>query len=224
MQIRRRVIDAWLHDLRAGWGDRAERSASAISAVIARAEVSDLAAVGYQFATEGHPLNDVLTWLHLLATRSRGLRQVLVGGGIEQLAGGWAEGALCSDAAKAVTPFEVLRLRLRQQVQREHVLGQSPGTHLALVVIETDGSGASAARVAHHAREVFRAGETMATTPSGKLIVLVRRDHNVHELAAHVTNAMRADSELVGTTVRVWIEPLAMSADHVDSHLLGLAS
>ena len=29
---------------------------------------------------------------------------------------------------------------------------------------------------------------------------------------------------LDGTPVRVWVEPLAMSADHLDSHLLGLAS
>lgn len=224
MQIRRRVIDAWLHDLRVGWGDRAERSATTISAVIACAEINDLHTIGYHFATEGHPLDEVLAWLDLLASRSRCLRQALVGGGIEQLASGWAEGVLRSDAAEEVIPFEVLRLRLRQQVQRGHVFGQSPSTHLALVVIETDGSAASTSRVARHAREAFHTGETMAATPSGKLIILVRRDHDVHERAAQVTNAVRSDSALAGTPVRVWIEPLAMSADHVDSHLLGLVS
>jgi hypothetical protein len=35
---------------------------------------------------------------------------------------------------------------------------------------------------------------------------------------------MRHDDQLRGTPVRVWIEPLAMTAEHVDSHLLGLAS
>ncbi|MCY7299719.1 MAG: hypothetical protein LH616_10960 [Ilumatobacteraceae bacterium] len=223
MQIRRRVLDAWLHDLRVGWGERAVRSAGAISPVIAHGRIGDLHMVGHHFATEGHSLEEVLAWFRLLASHSRRFRRVLAGGGIIHLANGWAEGLLQDDTAKAVAPFEVLRLRLHQQVQRGHVLGQNPGAHLALVIIETDGSAASVLHVAQHARVAFRTGETMAATPSGKLIILARRDHDVRERTLQLTEAIRADNELVGTSVRVWIEPLATSADHVDSHLLGLA-
>ncbi len=224
MPIRRRVLDSWLYDLRVGWGERAGRSATAISPTIAGGDIDDLHTIGHHFATEGHSLEEVLAWFDLLASDSRVFRRVLAGGGIIHLASGWTEGLLDDITAQAVTPLEVLRLRLHQQVQRGDVLGQNPGAHLALVVIETDGSAESLLHVAQHARAVFRTGETMAATPSGKLIILVRRDDNIRERTLQLTDAIRADNERVGLSVRVWIEPLAMSADHVDSHLLGLAS
>lgn len=224
MQIRRRVLDAWLHDLQVDWGERAVRSATAISPGIARCDIDDLHTIGHHFATVGHSLDEVLAWFHLLASHSRAFRHVLARGGIIQLAGGWAEGLLHDDTAQAVTTFEVLRLRLHQQVQRGDVLGQNPGAHLALVVIETDGSAPSVLRVTQHARTTFHAGETMAATRSGKVIILVRRDQEVRERTLQLTDSIRTDNGLVDTPVRVWIEPLAMSADHLDSHLLGLAS
>lgn len=217
------MIDAWLHDLQVGWGERAERSTTAISHVVERGDIGDLRTIGYHFATDGHPLNDVLAWFRLLAARSRPFRHLLEQGGIILLASGWADGLLHEDA-ETVGPFEVLRVRLQQQVQNARALGQPPGAHLALVIIETDGSPDSAARVAHHAREAFRTGETMAATPSGKLLILARRDQDVRERTRRLSDAMLADIQLSGVPVRVWIEPLAMSADHVDSHLLGLAS
>ena len=223
MQIRRRVLDAWLRDLRAGWGDRAERSASAVTPLLTLDDFVDLHAIGLHCAVEGHTLDDVLAWFRLLAARSRAFRQQLAGGGIIQLASGWAEGLLHEGSVEAVTPFEVLRLRLRQQVQRGHVMGQGPGAHSALIVIEIDGAVACTDRVLQHARETFRSGETMAPTPSGKLLILVPRDPSIRDRVTQVTEALRADRELSGVSVRVWIEPLAMSADHVDSHLLGLA-
>jgi hypothetical protein len=217
------VLDAWLHDLRVGWGERAARSAAAITPVIAGGLIGDLHTIGFHFATDGHPLNDVLAWFRLLAARSRPVRHQLERGGIIHLASGWADGLLHEDA-ETVAPFEVLRLRLRQQVQTACTLGHLPGTHLALVVIETDGSPESTARAAHHAREAFSTGETMAATPTGKLLILARRDQDVRSRTRRLTDAMLNDVQLSGAPIRVWIEPLAMSADHVDSHLLGLAS
>ena len=224
VQIRQRVLEAWLHNLRVGWGERAVRSAAAITPLIARCRIEDLRLIGHHFATEGHSLTDVLAWFRVLADRSRPFRQQLAAGGIIELASGWAEGLLNDNRAMALTPLEVLRLRLRQQVQRGQMLGETPAENLALVVVEPDGSAESAERVAQHAREAFRTGETMAATPSGKLIILVRRDPSTRGLTLQLTDAIRADDALVGTSVRVWIEPLAMSADHIDSHLLGLAS
>ena len=217
------MLDAWLHDLQVGWGERAARSATAITPVNAGGLIGDLHTIGYHFAGDGHPLSDVLAWFRLLATRSRPFRHVLEQGGIIHLASGWADGLLHEDA-ETVAPFEVLRLRLRQQVQIARTLGQLPGAHLALVVIETDGSAVSTARVAHHAREAFRTGETMAATATGKLLILTRRDQDVHVRTRRLTDAIHHDVQLGDATVRVWIEPLAMAADHIDSHLLGLAS
>ncbi len=224
MTVRRRVLDAWLQDLRVGWGERAVRSATAITPVIALGDAGDLHAIGHHFAVEGHSLEVVVDWFRLLASKSWAFRQVLAGGGIIHLAGGWADGLLHDDTAQAVTSFEILRLRIRQQVQRGHVGDERPGAHLALVIIESNGSAASVERITQHARAAFHTGETMAATPSGKLMILADRDQYVRERTLQVTDAIRADNELVDTAVRVWIEPLAMSADHVDSHLLGLAS
>ena len=217
------MLDAWRRDLRVGWGERAARSATAITPILTGGLIGDLHTIGYQLAADGHPLHDVLAWFRLLAERSRQFRHLLERGGIILLAGGWADGLLHEDA-ETVAPFEVLRLRLRQQVQNVRALGELPGAHLALVVIETDGSAGSTARVSHHAREAFRTGETMAATPSGKMLILARRDQDVRVRTRRLTDAMLDDDQLSGVPVRVWIEPLAMSADHVDSHLLGLAS
>ena len=223
VQTRQRVIDAWLHDLRVGWGERAVHSATAVSAVIERGHISDLHSIGYDFATAGHSLDEVLAWFGVLASKSRSFRQELVGGGTVQLAGGWADGVLQDAFAQALSSFEVLRLRLRQQVQRGETLGHRLGSHMAFVVVDTDGSETCTERVAHHARAAFGTGETMAATPSGKLIILARRDQHIRERTLHVTDAIHNDTSLVDSSIRVWIEPLAMSADHADSQLLGLA-
>lgn len=216
---------SWLHDLRVGWGERAHRSASAISPVVALGQVGDLHTIGQQLAVDGHSLDDVLAWFHELARHSRQFRHLLERGGVVNLASGWAEGVLQQDyGTHSVAPFEVLRLRLQQQVALANSLGEAPGNRLALVVVEAGGAGDCVARVAQHARDTFRGGETMAATPTGKFLVLVHRDHDVQRRTLRLTDAMRHDDQLRGTPVRVWIEPLAMAAEHIDSHLLGLAS
>ena len=193
MQIRRRVLDAWLHDLRVGWGERAARSAAAITPVIADGHIGDLHAIGYHFATDGHPLNDVLAWFRLLATITA-ISPPSGRGGIIQLASGWADGLLHEDAAQSVTPFEVLRLRLRQQVQ--HVTSRSaprraPGARRhrdrRLGGIHSPVSPTMLATA-------FRTGETMAATPSGKLLILIRRDQDVHERTRSSPPPSRTDT------------------------------
>ncbi|MDO8362266.1 MAG: hypothetical protein Q7V88_05175 [Actinomycetota bacterium] len=193
--------------------------------VIALGRAGDLHTIGFHMATAGHRLDDVLAWFRRLARRSRRFRRVLRRDGVAHLAAGWADGAMQHQHDPAsVAPFEVLRLRLQQQVERTTALGEAPGRHLALVVVEAAGGLGCPERVVRHARDAFHSGETMATTPNGKLLVLVHRDHDVRRRTLRLTDAMRHDQQLLGTPVRVWIEPLAMSAEHVDSHLVGLAS
>ena len=225
VQIRRRVLDAWLHDLRVGWGERAERSVSAITPVIARGQLGDLHTIGHQLATDGHQLDEMLAWFRLLASQSRSFRHLLERGGIINLASGWADGVLHHEyGTQSVTPFEVLRLRLREQVELANSIGAAPGHQLALVVIESSGTAEVTARIATHVRGVFTSGETMAATPSGKLLVLVHRDREVRRRTLRLADVIRHDDQLHSAPVRVWIEPLAMTAEHVDSHLQGLWS
>lgn len=225
MQIRRRVLDSWLRDLRVGWGERAALAAGDVAPLLPACRLVDLHGIGNRLACDGHALDDVLAWFHQLARRSRAMRTLLHEGGVATLAAGWADGVLGADfGAQHVAPLEVLRLRLQQQVALAASLGHAPGTHLVLVVVEAAGPGGHTTRVLHHARSVFGAGESIAVAPNGKLLILARRTQELRAHTLSLTDALRRDEQLLGTTIRVWVEPLAMSAEHLDSHLLGLAS
>jgi hypothetical protein len=218
-------MDAWLHDLWVGWGERAHRAASEVSPVIALGQLGDLHTVGRQLAAGGHGLEELLAWCGQLATRSRSFRRLLEGGGVVTLANGWAEGALQqSFGAQAVAPLEMLRMCVQQHATASTRGGDASAPPLALVVIEAEGPAGCQARVAEHARTAFSAGETMAATATGKVLVLVRREHAVRRRTLRLMDAMRLDDQLHGITIRVWIEPLAMAAEHFESHLVGLVS
>lgn len=217
-------MDTWLHDLRVEWGERAYRSARAIAPLVAAGRVADLRTVGRQLATDGHSLEELLGWFELLAERARPYRAVLQHGGIDHLADGWADGIMQHEhGVQSVAPFDVLRHRLHQQVQVACSFGSRPGQLLALVVVEIDASANRVTDVARIARGIFRSGETMAIIPTGKLLILVRRDQDLRRRTIQLSDALR-HLDQSHTPVRVWIEPLAMSAEHVDSHLLGLVS
>jgi hypothetical protein len=225
VKLRQRVTDAWCRDVRSGWGERAYRATTEIVEVLARCQAADLHGVGVSLAKDGHQLDDVLAWFRLLASNSRAFRTVLAEGGIVALASGWAEGVLHDDyGTTAVTPLDVLRLRLRQQFELTTSLGEAPERVLALVVVDTAGHHRHSERVLHHVRATFSTGETIAAAPNGNLLVLVHRNPEVRVRTLQLLDAMRHDDQLRGTPVRVWIEPLANTAEHVDSHLLGLAS
>lgn len=224
MRIRRRAFEAWLHDLRVGWGDRAARTAGSLVPLLADGRNSDLRSLGARLAAEGHALDAVLAWFDLLARHSRQFRGRLERGGIVDLAAGWADGALRGDDRRGAAPFDMLRLRLREQVALTGRMGGVPGRHLALVVAEADGEiAATAPALVEHARRVFDSGETVALAPNGKLLVLVQRGHEARGKAVEFGELLRNDQRLADVAVRVWVEPLAMSADHVDAHLLELA-
>ena len=127
-------------------------------------------------------------------------------------------------AASPVTQVEVLRLRMQQQFELATSRGRAPERELALVVVDTAGRHDCSARIADHARAAFGAAETMATAPNGNLLVLVRRTPETRVRTLRLIHAMRLDDQLRGAPARVWIEPLANAVEHVDSHLIGLAS
>ena len=224
MQIRRRVLDAWLTDLRAGWGERAHGAAVGVSHLLPSCDTADLHLIGQQLARSGFTLDDVLSWFRLLARRSRAMRTLLHDGGVAALAAGWTDGVLSAEfGASHVAPLELLRLRVHQQSALAASVGQHAG-HLALVVIDVMAGATQTEKVLQVARNVFAAGESIAVAPNGKVLVLVRRHDDLRRRTLALSNELRDHHGLRGTTVRVWIEPLGMSAEHVDSHLLSLAS
>jgi hypothetical protein len=226
VKLRQRVTDAWCRDVRSGWGERAYRATTEIVEVLARCQAADLHGVGVSLAKDGHQLDDVLAWFRLLASNSRAFRTVLAEGGIVALASGWAEGVLHDDyGTTAVTPLDVLRLRLRQQFELTTSLGEAPGARPRAGGRRYRRPSSSTRRACSITLELtFSTGETMATAPNGNLLVLVHRNPEVRVRTLQLLDAMRHDDQLRGTPVRVWIEPLANTAEHVDSHLLGLAS
>ena len=62
--------------------------------MLALGNVGDLHTIGHQLASDGHALDDVLSWFDLLATQSRPVRTMLQQGGVINLASGWADGVL----------------------------------------------------------------------------------------------------------------------------------
>ncbi len=217
-------MNGWLHDLRVGWGQHAHDAASEVSPAIALGKFGDLHTIGRSMAAAGSTLEEVLAWYTHLSTRSRRFRRVFEQGGLVNLASGWAEGALQkSFDLQSPAPVDLLRLRAQQAASSSRG-GEASAHPLALVVIEAQGPAGCQARVSEHAREVFNAGETMAATAPGVVLVLVHRNQAARGRSLRLLDAMRLDDQLRGTTVRVWIEPLAMSAEHLDSHLLGLVS
>ncbi|HAP77759.1 MAG TPA: hypothetical protein DCR14_16975 [Acidimicrobiaceae bacterium] len=224
MQIRRRALDAWLTDLRAGWGERAYGAAAGVSHLLPSCDTAGLQLIGQKLAQSGFTLDEVLAWFHLLARRSRVARTMLHDGGLAALAAGWADGVMSAEyGAERIAPLELLRLRLHQQSALAASIGQHTG-HLALVVIEVVHGAHLSDVVLLTARGEFTGGESIAVAPNGKVLILVRRHHDLRLRTLHLTNSLRANPGLRGSTVRVWIEPLGMSAEHVDSHLLSLAS
>lgn len=230
MQRARRSIQTWLRQVELGWGERAAATARSLVPLLTPLPAADFLAAGEAAAIHGHGLDDLIAWFRLLGRRCRPLRAQLAQGGLVDLAAGWADGVLRSEyGAEQVVPLALLRLRLEQQVAQSARLGRRPGDDLALVAATVSTSDAASGaeqrrRVLQHARSVFASGESMAMAPNGTLLVLVTRGPSLHTRTLAFEQAVRSDDRLHNTTIRVWVEPLAMAAEHVDSHLLGLAS
>ena len=225
MQRARRTVQTWVHQIELGWGERAATTARSLVPLLTPLPASDFLAAGEAAAIRGHGLDDVIAWFRLLARRSRPMRGLLARGGLVDLAAGWADGVLRSEyGEEQVVPLALLRLRLEQQVALATRHGRRPGDDLALVAASVGGGSAERQRVVQHARALFAGGEPMAMAPNGTLLVMVTRGPSLHARTLAFEQAVRADDCLHNTTIRVWVEPLAMAAEHVDSHLLGLAS
>jgi hypothetical protein len=230
MKLRRRAINSWIGEIQSGWGDRAASTARSIAPLVMHWEPQpNWHQVGVQLASNGCALNDAVEWLRRLGTalpRRLG-KSVMHPTTLTTLASGWAAGELLHRTpTRDIAPLDVLRLRLRQHFQQAEELGVNADAHAAIVVVDLGQrrSDTTTATVARHTHTVFNAGETLAASPNGNLLVLTPRDSALAERTQHLAEAIRSDHSLDDTPVKVWVEPIGQTVDHLDSYLHDLAS
>ena len=137
------------------------------------------------------------------------------------MASGWAAGEmLARTPARDVAPIDVLRLRLRQHSSWPHSWAWLPTPTPPSSWSRCDGPRRPTERGSPDTRRtIFNAGETLAGAANGKLLVLTHRDRTWHERTRQLAQTIRDDRSNSPTPhVRVWVEPLAKSAEHVDAH------
>ena len=223
-------MEAWIEAVRSQCGDIAAGGAQSVTPLVEHWDpLPNWHQVGAQLASRGHPLSDAVDWLRLLAAaipRNLG-RSLMHPTVLTALASGWAASELMGRPPTAdLAPIDVLRVRLLQHFQQSDELGVAADLHAALVVIAVGhpGDDRVTATVVHHTREVFNRGETLACSPNGTLLVLTTRPPDLAQRTQQLICKIRADRTLADTPVRVWVEPISKTAEHLDAHLHDLAS
>ncbi len=235
------MVREWRRRVRAGWGDgphwhTIDGTGALVQQVLDEPEEADAALreLGRRCGVDGHPLDDVVAWTsELLAVCPRRVRRRLDQRELAvTLAAGWADGALeharVHDTVAA--PVAALHLRLTEHYDRCRALGVDPSTLVALAVLDADtGSLGPLARatfsdvLARLAHRAFPAGDTVAATPSGRILVLTDRTPDLAATVRHVVDTAQRDRRLVSYRVQGWVEPIARDQRHLDDHLADLS-
>ncbi len=237
-----RIKTAWLGEIRAHWGSGPHLSClGGMDHLITEILVagSDHHAFLFEFgrrcAVEEFSLADANAWITLLIERAgRRTRRVLSHRDAAiAVARGWADGTGERErrASTNVSSMQLLELRLNQQYDRCAALGVRLNDAHALAVFEADvgnlGTYARAAlieTVANEARRRFHHGETISSTPTGRLVVLTERSAGLPATVQSMLSTINASPTTAGSAVRGWIEPLANERLHLGSHMASLAS
>jgi hypothetical protein len=120
-----------------------------------------------------------------------------------------------------------LQMALEQCYDRCEAIGTDASATYALVVLDVDSGllppiprAAAMAAIASHARRVFAAGEPMAATPTGRLLVLVERGPDLPAIVRSIVATCEVSPLLAGCSrVQGWMEPLSPDRAHLDAHL-----
>jgi hypothetical protein len=228
MKMRQRALDRWVTATRAGWGDQVAATAESLRPLLVEwHDRPDLRLVGRTFADRHHSLTQAIDCLHLLGSvaNRRVRNRLLDQHALVEVATGWADASIeRANVLGRVAPIEMLLVRLRQHYQISQQLGADPAAHAALVVVESvhDVDSAKHDVVLRHVVAQFCAGETIAVSPSGTVLVLAVRSSSLAPEAAHLTQTLRADLELSGCDLHVWIEPIGQTVDTLEAHLADL--
>ena len=229
---RRRVVDRWGTGSHLATLDVIEpRLADLIGQRVEPAE--GLADVGRQCGRDGHALEDVVGWISTLfdVLPRRQRRHLESGAGAVALASGWTDGRLERHASGDVPPTttELLRRRLQEQYDECAALHQDPASLYTLVVFDAD-SGPLGARtrtttmlaLADGVRGIFRSGETITTTTTGRILILADRRSDLGADVHRVITWAESQPAIGGCRVRGWVEPLSPFRHHIDDHLADL--
>lgn len=236
------ILVEWRRRVRAGWGLGAHWHTLDGTAALVRGLLDgtgDPAAVlrelGRRCGVDGHPLDQVTAWMgELIEVLPRRLRRQVDQRKVAlALATGWAEGALerRHGRASGVAPMGALELVLEQCYDRCEVLDVNPSVRYALVVLDVDSGllppvarAAAMIALASQARRTFTAGEPMAATPTGRLLILVERTPELAAVVSSVVATCEVSPLLAGCSrVQGWVEPLAPDRTHLCAHLAELA-
>jgi hypothetical protein len=124
-----------------------------------------------------------------------------------------------------------LELVLEQCYDRCEALDVDPSVRYALVVLDVDSGllppvarAAAMTALASQARRAFTAGEPMAATPTGRLLILVERTPELAVVVRSVVAICEVSPLLAGCSrVQGWVEPLPPDRSHLWAHLAELA-
>jgi hypothetical protein len=124
-----------------------------------------------------------------------------------------------------------LRLALEQCYDRCDAIGANASESYSLVVLDADSGllppvsrAAAMAAISSHARRAFAAGEPMAATPTGRLLVLADRSPDLPTVVRSIVTTCEASPLLAGCSrVQGWVEPLPPDRTHIDAYLAELA-
>ncbi|HEY4331601.1 MAG TPA: hypothetical protein VGM78_03485 [Ilumatobacteraceae bacterium] len=234
------VISLWREAVDAEFDRDIHRElASRLVPVIAEVarSVSELPAglfqIGFETGSAGVELGFAFRVVQLLAkvcpqAAAVGLRTLAAA---TNLADGWNAAVVeqVRPATAILTPLPIVVGMIRERLQLGLGLMFSRSAGVAVVVIDLHDLvlGTAAlhelqAAVARHVRGVFTSGEPLTAGPNGNMLVLVARDGRLAELAARLSEHVRADPLLRAYPVRVWIEPIAPALFHLGSHIESL--
>ena len=149
------------------------------------------------------------------------------------LAEGWTEGARatngvdgCLDALTGLVRVPVLRIRLEQIYEHCATLHLPVDQAYRLVVVDcADGDQPPFVRdathvvAAEHLRGMFRSGETLCATESGRLLVLAARSRGLSAQVTGLIEGLRATPLLQQVAVLAWIEPLPADPSDIAAFL-----
>jgi hypothetical protein len=236
------IVTEWRQRVRTGWGagphwHTIDGTAALVRTLLdGRAEPAvAMSELGRRCGMDGHGLDDVTAWMdELLDVAPRRLRRHLDRSeAAVALTAGWAEGTLERRHSELddLVPVAALELAVRQKYEQCETMALpiTSSYALAVIVAETDGLPWRARVTAVNAlatrvRRAFCNGETMAATPTGRILVLVERTPELAAVVRAVTLECEASPLLAGCTrVRGWVEPLAPDPQHLSSHLAELA-
>jgi hypothetical protein len=241
------VLDEWVQsindiaDLRTDLARIADYAGDVVDAVLARSSRSSAALTrfGQRLGVEGWPLDQVSTWIDLLAAvcppgAAADLRTFEHGAA---LARGWTEGHLrglhTGDAYDAVTGLctpSVLRLRLEQVFDQMAALRiASPVLH-RLVIVDVDIAGVTALEadavmvvLSALVQRTFAHGETIARDGS-RIFVLAANNEQLASTVERMIEEAHTLSLLAAAGVLAWVQELPAVSHHIDSYIADIAA